>query len=131
MISVILFAMISMVQEGEKTYGVDINDSAWDDEYDFVNSINRSVSPIQTSLLTIEDEESGFFEKIGAGFTGIIKAVTFLPRLVIETGVLGASLITGLGTTFGLPAYILFALVIMLLVWGIFELIKAFQRWDL
>jgi len=131
MVSVILFAMISMVKEGERIYSVDINKTEWEDQYDFVNSVNDSVSPIQESLLTIEGDDVGFLEKVGAGFTGIISAVTFLPRMVIETSVLGATLIAGLGSAFGLPQYITYALLIALIVWGVFELIKVYQRWDI
>ena len=100
-------------------------------QYDYVEGINNSVAPIQESLLTIESGDAGFLDIITEGFTGIVAAVTFFPRMLIETSVFGASLIVGLGETFRLPSYITYALLVALVTWGMFKLVEAFQRWNL
>lgn len=130
-IGVFLSVMIGMIQEGEEKYGVDINKSEWENEYQFAESINNSVAPIQKSILTVEDEEKGFLEKVGEGFTGIIAAITLVPRMLIETSALGGNLLTGLGRTLGWPSYIIYTLLIILIVWGVFKLIEIFQRYEI
>jgi len=53
------------------------------------------------SIRTISDQEKGFLEKVGAGFTGIIAAVTFLPDMGLTAILIGGRLITGIGTNIG------------------------------
>ena len=89
MISVILFVMVQMVKEAEERYDIEINKTEWEGKYDFAANINESIQPIKESISDISDEEKGWLEKIGAGFTGIIAAVTFLPTLVWDTAKLG------------------------------------------
>lgn len=131
MVGVVLFVISAMVNEGSDTYGVDINTSQYEGEYDFVNQINEEVTPIKESIDTIGNEEKGFLEKVGAGFTGIISAVTLLPVMVWNVALLGSGLITGIGAGFGLPPYITLALIVSLTVWGIFKLIEFYQRWQI
>lgn len=131
MIGVVLFVMVEMVKEAEQTYDIDINKTEWEGKYDFASDINDSIQPIKESIDDIADEEKGWLEKIGAGFTGIIAAVTFLPALVWNTGKLGGELITGLGSSLGIPGYLILVFIIMLTAWGIFKLIEFLQRWEI
>lgn len=130
MIGVILFVMVETVNEGAQIYDTNINSTEWENRFDYVDDINSTVSPIQESLKDLADEETGWLEKIGASFTGIIAAVKLLPTTMISLGVFGAGLITGLGSTFGIPSYIIYALIVGLTVWGVFKLFEIFQRWQ-
>ncbi len=127
----IIFVMSQMVSEADENYSVDINQSEWQGKYDFAQEVNESVNPVIVSINTITNQEAGWLEKVGAGFTGIVSAVTLLPTLVWEGGKMGGTLITGLANSFGIPSYITLVFLIMLIVWGIFELIQFFQRWSI
>ena len=131
MVGVVLFVMVQMVKEAEELYDIEINKTDWEGKYDFASNINESIQPIKESISDIADEEKGWLEKVGAGFTGIIAGVTFLPILVWDMGKLGAGLVTGLGSSLGIPGYIILVFIIMITVWGIFKLIEFLQRWEI
>lgn len=131
MVGVILFVMVQMVKEAEEIYDIEVNKTEWEGKYDYAADINESMQPIKESIDSISDEEKGWLEKVGAGFTGIIAAVTFLPALIWNTGKLGGELITGLGSSLGIPSYLILVFIIMLTVWGIFKLIAFLQRWEI
>ena len=130
-VGVFLFLIISMVHESETNYDIDINESAWEDQYDFANDVNDSISPLKNSIDDITSEDTGWLEKVGSGFTGIIAAVTFLPSFVWSMGKMGTNLITGLGTFLGVPSEIILVFIIMISLWGIYQLIQFFQRWKM
>jgi len=130
-VGIVLFGVITMVKEAEQNYDIEVNKTEWEGKYDFASEVNESLSPIKKSLDTLGSEEKGWLEKIGAGFTGIITAVIHLPLLVWTGTKLGASLITGLGNSLGVPSYLILVFIIMLSVWGIFKLIEFFQRWKI
>lgn len=130
MVGVFIFVVVSMLIETEDNYDVEINKSAWQDQYDFANDVNESIYPIKESIDGITDEESGWLERVGSGFTGIVAAVTFLPTMVWDLGRMGGNLVSGIGTVLHLPSYMIFVFVLMLLVWGVIKLIEFFQRWN-
>ena len=141
-VGVILFVVSQMVNETQDRYDITINQSNWQNEdtgiqssqtskYDFAGRIEDKIQGIKKSIDDITSEDKGWFEKIGAGFTGIIKAVVFLPSLVWDLGVMGGSLVTGVGTSIGLPEYLILVFIIMLTVWGVFKLVEFFQRWQI
>jgi len=78
----------------------------------------------------ISNEDKGWLEKVGAGFTGIISAVTLLPALVWSSFVMGGGLITGGLSSIGLPTYLIGVFIIALVVWGVIKLLEFFQRWE-
>ena len=124
-----LFAM--MTSEAEQKYDMDIDTSMWEGKYDYAQSINETVDPIVTSVNTIGDEEAGWFEKVGAGFTGIIAAVKLLPTMLGKTFLIGGRLITGLSSSLGVPSWLSLTILISLTIWGIFKLIGFLQRWEI
>lgn len=130
-VGILLFVMISMMQESETHYGVDINKTDWEDKYDFASEVNESIYPVQRDLEKIANEETGWLEKVGAGFTGIIAAVKVIPTMVWEMSKMGTTLIVGMGKTLGIPSEIIYIIIIMLVVWGIIKLIEFFQRWNI
>lgn len=131
MIGVILFVVVEMVKEAEQIYDIEINKTEWEGKYDYAAELNDSFQPIKKSIDSIADEEKGWLEKVGAGFTGIIAAVIFLPSLVGHMGLLGGQLITGLGGSLGIPGYLLLVFIMMIFIWGIFKLLEFLQRWEI
>lgn len=129
-VGVVLFVMAQMVNEANDKYDTSINTSSWEGKYDYAESVNESVTPIITSINDITSEEKGWLEKVGAGFTGIISAVTLLPALVWSSFTMGGGLMTGGLSSLGVPAYLIMVLILALVVWGVFKLIEFFQRWQ-
>lgn len=128
-VGVILFVVFQMINESEANYGIDINQSEWEDKYDFASDVNNEVQPIKDSIDNIQNQESGWLERVGSGFTGIIAAVTFLPSMLWSILTLSTGLVTGLGVALAIPAYLISVGIIMLIVWGVFKLIEFYQRW--
>ena len=129
-VGVVLFSIALMINEAEDKYGVDINTTSWEGKYDYADSINKSVDPLIESIDDIANEDKGWLEKVGAGFTGIISAVTLLPALVWSSFVMGGGLITGGLSSIGLPTYLIGVFIISLIVWGVIKLLEFFQRWE-
>lgn len=129
-IGVVFIVVNLMVADTESYYGVDINTSTIDGNYDYASQINENITSIQDSINKISDQDIGWLSKVGAGFTGIISAVILLPSLVWETFTLGGNLISALGI-FLIPAAIINIILVGLTLWGIIKLIEFFQRWPL
>jgi len=130
-VGLLLFVFVDMIKQAEDQYGIEVNKTNWEGQYDFATDVNKSISPIRTSIDDITSEDTGWLEKVGAGFTGIVSAVTFLPSLVWSMAGMGTGLITGIGNAMGVPPYMLFVFIIMLTVWGIIKLLEFFQRWNI
>ena len=129
-VGVVFFTITLMVTEAEDKYGEDINTTSWEDKYDSSEDINKSMGPLIKALESISNEDQGWLEKIGAGFTGIVSAVIYLPGLVWKSFANGGLLITGGLSSIGIPAYIIGVFIIALIVWGVFKLLEYFQRWQ-
>lgn len=127
-VGIVLVAIVGMVKEAENLYGIDVNKTDWESGYNFASDVNDSVSPLQKALEDLGNEDKGWFDKIGSGFTGIISGVTLLPKMVGKTGKMGMSLITKLSLTIGVPHIILYTIIVMFIIWGIIELYRFFQR---
>lgn len=130
-VSVVVFLFVQMTNEAETIYGIDINQSDFEDNYDFASDVNESISPVIDSVNTIRDGESGFFSIVSAAFTGIIAAVKFLPDLFLSMISSTAGLVMNIGGILGIPGYILLVVILLLSAWGLFELIAFLQRWNL
>ena len=130
-IGILLFVTIQMINESETNYDIEVNKTGWEGQYDFANDINNSIAPLQKSIENIANEETGWLEKVGSGFTGIISAVTLIPKLLFSLIKLGNNLIVGLGIAFGIAGEITQVFLIMLYVWIIYKAIEFFQRWNI
>ncbi len=129
-VGVIFFIMATMVHEANDKYDININTTLWEGKYDYVQQVNTSVNPLISSVNDIANEDKGWFEKVGAGFTGIIAAVKLLPALVWNTFTMGGGLMNGGLSSIGLPTYLITVFILGLIIWGIFKLIEFFQRWN-
>lgn len=128
-IGVIFFIFAMMINEGANKYNVDVNNTVWEGKYDYAENINSSMSPLINSIDNIADQDKGWLEKVGSGFTGIIAAVTLLPKLVWNTFAISGELITGGFTPLHIPQYIIMVILISVIIWGVFKLVEFFQRW--
>jgi hypothetical protein len=129
-VGVIIFVMTSMVHESNDKFNTGINTSLYEGKYDYASSINDNMTGFITSLDDISNPDKGWLAKIGAGFTGIISAVMLLPRLMWSSFTMSGALINGGLSSVGLPAYIISAFLIGLIIWGVFSLINFYQRWN-
>lgn len=119
-----------MINEENNNYPSDtINSSEWQDRYDYTQSLNESIAPLQSTFATIEDTNTGWFVKVVAGIAAIPYAVIRIPVLLFTGFGLGGSMATGLLTSLGIPLFIIMAVIIGLVFWGIFKLIELYQRW--
>ena len=130
-VGVVFFVIALMVNEAKDKYGEDINITSWEGKYDSSEKINKSMGPLIESLDSISNEEQGWLEKVGSGFTGIVSAVIYLPGLVWKSFVMGGGLITGGLSSIGIPAYIIGVFIIALIIWGVFKLLEYLGRWPL
>lgn len=130
-VGVVFFTWAMMTNEAEIKYGVDIGTSEWENKYDYASEVNESINPLITSIDKITNEDTGWLEKVGSGFTGLISAVTLLPALVWKSFTMGGGLMTGVLSSWGLPQYIISVFIITLVIWGVFKLIEFFQRWQI
>jgi hypothetical protein len=135
MVGVILFTMSLMTNEAESNYNVTINqtwvdssDNTSTSKYDISGSVNQSIYEIKTEIEKVTSEEEGWLNRVGAGFTGIVSAVIFIPKTLFQSVSMAASLVMGIGTSIGVPAYILLTFIILLTVWAVLELINFFQN---
>lgn len=125
-----MFVVFQVLNEAEDNYNIEVNKSQWEDRYDFASDVNTQVQPIKNSLDTISNQDEGWLNKVGAGFTGIIAAITFLPGMLWSIMTLSTGLSTGLGVALAIPAYLITVIIVRLIVWGVFKLIEFFQRWN-
>lgn len=130
-VGLIAFVFVQMSNEANSLYGTNINTSNYDTDYNFVGAVQNYTSPIQESIDTLRDEDSGWLNKIAAGFTGVIAAVTFIPGLMGNILYSTGTMITGFGEIFGLPQFITWTFLIMIAVWGIYQIISFFQGRDI
>lgn len=129
-VGVIFFAFAMMMNEGATKYDVDVNNSVWEGKYDYASDINDSVGDLIGSVNDITSEETGWLEKVGQGFTGIISAVTLLPAMVWKSFSMTGELFTEGFSAINVPAYIITVAIIAMMIWGVFKLVEFFQRWQ-
>lgn len=128
-----MFTFGLMTQEAKVKYpSANLNDSAWTNgQYDFVSDVNESISPIQTAFTEITDEDKGWFSVVTSGIAAIPWAVVNLPILLFKSFAWGGSILTTMLTTLAVPAYMISAVLVILIVWGVFKLIELFHRWQI
>ena len=127
-VGVIFFVFATMIDESNSALGTDINNSAWKNQYDYVTSINSTLSPIEAKLKTIDQDDS-WFSRLTAGITAIPYAViTFVVGIFTGFSV-GGAIATGFLTMFGFPAYIITVVIMIIISWGVAKLIELLYRW--
>lgn len=130
-IGLVMFILALYINEGASHYDIDVNNSMWQDKYNYSSEVGNNVQTIQDSFEDIRNEKTGWLSIGASGFTGIIAAVTLVPSLVISSISLTAQLITGFGSTVGLPLYIIGVIGILVTIWAMIKLIETYQRWNI
>ena len=124
------FIFAQMTNEAQDLYPeANINDSQIEGQYDYVNDVNDTISPLQETFKKIEDPEVGWFSKLVSGIAAVPYAIIKIPGLVFSTFGYGGSLVFGILTTFSFPTYLLILVGVMIVVWGITKLISVYHRW--
>ena len=130
MIGMVFFVFSQMASEANTKYGPKINNTDWETKYNYVSRVNSTISPLKSSFDNIEDDNIGWFSKLTSGIAAIPRAVIALPALLVSSFSIGGEMISNFATALGVPVFILNIFLTALIVWGIFKLIEAFQRWN-
>jgi len=130
LIAGVIFIFSQAINEANTQYPeANINASAWKgSKYDFSGSIDNNLEPLKKRFETITDPDVGFFTKIGAGIIAIPYAVVLFPGLMLSVIGIGGNISTSLLSDIGVPGQLILIITIGILIWGIMELVKFFQR---
>ena len=121
----IFFIFALMVDEANTQYPeANLDSSEWKNQYDYIDRINNTVDPLKQDLLTVADEEAGWFKKITTGITAIPKVVVVVPAITFNTFVFASQMIGDFFSALNIPGKILTAVIVMILLFLIFKLIE-------
>lgn len=125
-----MYAM--MVSEANNQFSDSgLNSSEWEDRYDYIDDINETFSPLEQSLKTVQDEETGWFDKIQEGLSALPYVLIIVPQTVFGSLVFGGEIIVGFFGAWNLPSKIVVLATVILLVWAIFKLIEYFNKTEI
>jgi hypothetical protein len=128
-VGAIFFTFALIVTDVNNSYPeADINKSEWEDEYDYVSDLNSTISPLEEKFKVIQDENAGFFTKIGAGITAIPYAIIIFPQIVFGSLEIGGKMTTGFLAVLAIPGYLVIVVIISTLIWALFKLVEFFQK---
>lgn len=129
-ISGIFFVFAMMVKEANEQFPDEsnLNSSEWENKYEFVENINQTISPLETKLKTIQDEDEGWFSKLTAGITAVPYVLLIVPQAVFGSIEFGGYILTDFFSVWMLPSFIATIALVMLLVWAIFKLVSFWNK---
>lgn len=129
-VSAIFSLYALMYQEGNQQFGeVNASSSEWNDSYDYVESLNASISPLEKKFKTIQDEDAGWFSKLTSGITAIPYAVIIFPQVVFGGLEMAGDVSMGFLVALAIPGYIISIILLGLLVWGVIKLVEQFNKY--
>lgn len=121
----IFFVFALMIDEANTQYpDADLNSSEWEDQYDYVDNINSSISPLKEKLDVITSEDVGWFKKITTGITAIPKVIVFVPKVTFDTIKFGGNMITDFFVALNFPGKITIIALTLVFIFAIFKLIE-------
>jgi hypothetical protein len=95
--------------------------------YQKIDSIQTRANTTLENFKKLGNEDTAWYQKIGAGIVAIPYAVVSVPLMLIDAMVaLSTMLTTGLGGM--VPQYIILAMLTILLIYIVRELLQFFQR---
>lgn len=107
-----------------------IDTSLWEEKYDYAESINRSIDPLLEKFDDIQDEDKGWFSKLGSGIVAIPYALVAFASLVIGSiGTMNNIMVEGL-KQLKFPPEIIYIFLVFMGVWGISKLLQFFNKTD-
>lgn len=129
-ISVVFFSFGQIINEGEEIYDVNASTEEWEGKYDYVSKLDGIITPLKNKFETLQDENKGWFAKLGAGITAIPYAIVLVPTMVFQGVSIGGEITTGFLLALAIPGYIIIAALVGLTIWAISELIKLYNKTD-
>jgi len=121
-----------MSQEASVDYpDSNINDSEWLGKYDYSEQINESITPLQTAVSNIGDDNKGWFSQVTSGIIAIPTAIIALPTLFFQTVANGGRIVAGTFTTLKIPSQLVTIVLIMIFIWIIFKLVEIYNKWQI
>lgn len=131
-ISGFFFTYALMVEEANNQFeDTGLNSSAWEDQYDYIDDINETFSPLEQSLKILQDDEAGWFDKIQEGLAAVPYVLIIVPETVFGSLVFGGEIVVAFFQAWNLPAKIVSLGLVLLLVWAIFKLIEYFNKTEI
>jgi len=126
----LVFSVIgSIVGDFQTQYTNSTVNTDWAEDYDYSKEINSSVSNLKIQLEKLDDENVGWFEKLGAGITAIPFAVIAAVDVILESASFGINIVADLGAEFGVPSSVIFFGVTALIIAVVFMLISFWRRY--
>jgi len=122
----VIFLMVGLIVEDMETQypETSVNKSAWQGKYDYTTEINESVSDLKDKFDIIQDDEEGWFERVGAGIVVIPKVIIFVPQVLLASLTNAIKLVAGIGEELSIPPAVIYIGITALLVIIIFGLIS-------
>ena len=121
-----LFFVFALMIEESNTQLPDagLNSSEWETQYDYVDNINESISPLKEKLDVITQEDTGWFKKITTGITAIPKVIVFVPKVTFDTLKFGGNMITDFFVALNFPGKVTIIALTIVFIFAIFKLIS-------
>lgn len=130
-ISGVFFAYAQITKEINTQYpDSSLNSSEWEDKYDYIEDVNETFAPLESSLKKIQDEDAGWFSKLAEGITALPYAILIVPQAVFGSLVFGGEIATGFLTIWAIPSAIITLGLVLILVWAIFKLVEYFNKYE-
>ena len=124
------FALVGNVVNDFETYYPDINvDTAWEDEYNYVEELNDSVSLVINGFNKIKDTKLGWFSEVTATIVAIPLAIIVLPGVIFSTLKYTGIIFTSVANEIGIPDYVIWFGSVAIIVVITFSLISFWHRW--
>jgi uncharacterized membrane protein len=130
LVGAIFFTFLTFANEMNVQYGNEnnsINTTAWDNEYDYEDSLNSTIGPLKSRWDLIEDDNKGFFTRISAGITAIPYVLILVPSALFQGITTGSALFVGFFTALAIPGKIISITVLILLMWAVFKLVEQWR----
>jgi len=124
------FALVGYVVNDFEVYYPDINvDTAWEDDYDYVNEINSSMGGVQEKFDKIADEDIGWFSQITTGIVAIPIVIIAMPVVIFKTIKYAILIFSSVATNIGIPPFVQLFGTLAIIIVITFALISFWHRW--
>jgi len=123
------FVSIGLIMNDFKTYyGTDIN-TTWESQYDYSESINESVYPLQSKLIAL-NEAKGFINTVISGGFVLLEAVALVPGILFSSLTNALVMLVNITGALGIPAPIVAIFIVMSMVAIVFGIMNYIHRWQ-
>lgn len=106
---------------------VNVNSSAWSNQYDYSSSINTSATKIQKQFEKVGEEE-GWLSSIVSGAFAIPTALVETVKIVLNSIGSGVAILTGLGTESKIDPKIIGFGVVAIIIGIVFSIVRFWRK---